>query len=154
MSINKLHNNRDVLAGLFFLALGAIGFVVALSYPFGTLREMGPGFFPCVLGMVLVAFGIVTLLRGLRSGIQVDGPWNWVPLLLLSFSLLAFGWLMERAGLIPALVALIVLSALAGKEFRWGEVVILTGILCLMALAIFVWGLGLPYALFSFKFGG
>lgn len=149
----KFHHNRDALAGLLFMALGAIGFVVALSYPFGSLEEMGPGFFPRVLGVILIGFGIVTLIKGLRSGEQVEGAWAWLPLLLLSVALIAFGWLMEHFGLLPALVFLIVTSALAGKEFRWKETAVLTVVLCLMALAIFVWGLGLPYSLFSFEPG-
>lgn len=149
----KFHTNRDALAGLLFMALGTIGFVVALSYPFGSLQEMGPGFFPRVLGLILIGFGIVTLLKGLRSGEQVDGSWSWLPLVLLAVALVAFGWLMEHFGLLPALVVLIVTSARAGKEFRWKEAVVLTVVLCLMAVAIFVWGLGLPYSLFSFELG-
>lgn len=149
----NFHNNRDALAGLLFMALGAIGFVVALSYPFGSLQEMGPGFFPRILGVMLVGFGIATLIKGLRSGEQVEGAWSWLPLLLLAASLIAFGWLMERFGLLPALVVLIVTSARAGKEFRWKEVVVLTVVLCVMAVAIFVWGLGLPYSLLSFELG-
>lgn len=149
----KLHHNRDALAGLLFMALGAIGFVVALSYPFGSLQEMGPGFFPRVLGVILIGFGIVTLVKGLRSGEPVEGTWAWLPLLLLAVSLIAFGWLMERFGLLPALVVLIVTSARAGKEFRWKETAVLTVVLCLMAVAIFVWGLGLPYSLFSLDAG-
>lgn len=148
-----LHNNRDVLAGLFFMALGAAGFLVALSYPFGNLQEMGPGFFPRVLGVILVSFGIIIFIKGLRSGIQVEGAWGWIPLLMLAAALVAFGWLMAHFGLIPALVALIITSACASKEFRWGETLVLTAVLCLMALAIFVWGLGLPYSLFSFDIG-
>ncbi len=149
----EFHNNRDVLAGLLFIALGVMGFVVALSYPFGSLQEMGPGFFPRVLGVVLVGFGLVTIVRGWRSGERVEGAWSWWPLLLLVVALVAFGWLMERAGLIPALVVLVVTSALAGKEFRWGETLVLTVVLCLLALAIFVWGLGLPYSLFLLDLG-
>ncbi len=168
----EFQNNRDVLAGLLFIALGAMGFVVALSYPFGSLQEMGPGFFPRVLGVVLIGFGLVTLFRGIRSGERVEGVWTFWPLLLLVVALVAFGWLierlglipalvalvafgwlMERAGLIPALVVLVVTSALAGKEFRWGETLVLTVVLCLLALAIFVWGLGLPYSLFLLDLG-
>ncbi len=147
-------NNRDALAGLFFMALGALGFGVALSYPFGNLQEMGPGFFPRVLGLVLIGLGLVTLIRGLRDGRRVEGTWAVIPLALLSLSLVAFGWLMDHVGLIPALLALVVTSARAGQPFRWRDTWVLSAVLCLMAVAIFVWGLGLPYALFSFDWGG
>lgn len=148
-----LTSNRDVLAGLLFIVIGAGGFLIARSYPFGTLQEMGPGFFPRVLGVVLMAFGAITLLRGLKSGEEVQGAWGWRSLAALCAALVAFGWLMERLGLVPAVLVLVVTSAWAGREFRWIEVLILAVILCLMALAIFVWGLGLPYPLFQFEIG-
>mgnify|MGYP003439198606 CR=1 FL=1 len=50
----SLASNRDFLAGLMFIAIGAGGFYVALSYPFGNVQQMGPGFFPRVLGAILV----------------------------------------------------------------------------------------------------
>lgn len=148
-----LVDNRDFLAGALFLAIGGCGLFVAMSYSFGSLQDMGPGFFPRVLGVILMGFGVVTAVRGLISGDRVDGPWGWWPLLMLSLSLLAFGWLMEHLGLVPAMLVLVVTSALAGKEFRWREVAVLAVVLCLMALAIFVWGLGLPYEMFTLDIG-
>jgi len=148
-----LLGNRDFLAGLLFVAVGAGGFFVALSYPFGSLQQMGPGFFPRARGVILVAFGAVTILRGLRSGVRVEGGWGWFPLAMLTASIVAFGWLMEHVGMIPSLVVLVVASAYAGKEFRWGEALLLSGVMCLIATAIFIWGLGLPYPLFAFEFG-
>ena len=148
-----LLDNRDFLAGALFFAIGAGGFGIALAYPFGTVQQMGPGFFPRVLGVILAAFGIVTMARGLRSGERVEGSWGWFPLAMLTVSIVAFGWLMERVGLVPSLAVLVVASAFAGREFRWREVVVLAGVLCLLAVAIFIWGLGLPYPLFAFEFG-
>lgn len=148
-----LLNNRDVLAGALFVALGGLGLGVALAYPFGSTSQMGPGYFPRVLGAALMALGAVTLVRGLRKGVPVAGAWGWAPLATLVAALIAFGWLMERTGLLPALAALVITSAWAGKEFRWAEVLLLTVAMCLLALAIFVWGLGLPYPLLAFDFG-
>jgi hypothetical protein len=149
-----LLNNRDVLAGTLFVAIGACGLYAAMAYPFGSLQDMGPGFFPRALGVILMGFGVVTAIRGWISGHPVEGRWGWWPLLMLSLSLLAFGWLMEHLGLIPAMLVLVVTSAMAGKEFRWSEVAVLAVVLCLLALAIFVWGLGLPYELFKLDLGG
>ncbi|MCP5149719.1 MAG: tripartite tricarboxylate transporter TctB family protein [Ectothiorhodospiraceae bacterium] len=140
--------SKDVLAGLLFLFVGGIAFYTALDYSFGTVARMGPGFFPRVLAVVLMLFGLVTLARGLVSRDPVHGRWGWAPLALLVVAITAFGYLMERAGMIPALVVLFVTSAWAGHEFRMREVVVLTAVMCLMATAVFVWGLGLPYRLF------
>jgi phosphoglycerol transferase MdoB-like AlkP superfamily enzyme len=145
-----LQQNRDFLAGMLFLLIGGIGFYMALSYPFGTLEKMGPGYFPRVLSGVLIAFGIVTLVRGLKSGEKVQGSWGWLPLAMLTASLLAFGFLMEHVGLIPALVVMLFTSAYAGKEAKFLEILALTVIMCIAATAIFIWGLKLPYPLFVF----
>ena len=143
-----LQQNRDFLAGMLFLLIGGIAFYVALSYPFGTLQRMGPGYFPRVLSGILIAFGLVTLVRGLRSGERVQGTWGWFPLLMLTIALLAFGFLMEHVGLIPALVVMLFTAAYAGKEARLLEVLGLTVLLCIAATAIFIWGLKLPFPLF------
>jgi hypothetical protein len=145
--------NRDFLAGLLFIALGAGGFAVALSYPYGSVQHMGPGFFPRSLGVILAGFGVVTMIRGLRSGEPVRGAWGWFPLAMLSIAMIAFGWLMEHVGMVPSLVVLVVASAWAGREFRWGEAALLAVAMSLLAVAIFTWGLGLPYDLFAFEFG-
>lgn len=145
--------NRDFLAGLLFLAIGAGGFALALSYPYGSVQQMGPGFFPRSLGVILAGFGVVTMIRGLRSGERVQGEWGWFPLAALSASMVAFGWLMEHVGLVPSVAVLTMTSAYAGREFRWGEAALLAVAMSLIAVAIFIWGLGLPYELFAFDFG-
>ena len=73
------------------------GFAIALGYKFGTTIDMGPGYFPRILSLVLIGFGIVTFVKGLRNCMPVEGGWAWLPLLLLSASLLLFGFLIERA---------------------------------------------------------
>jgi hypothetical protein len=59
-----------------------------------------------------------------------------------------FGWLMDRIGMIPSLVVLFFVSALAGHEFKFKEVIILSVVMILFAWAVFIYGLGLPYRLF------
>jgi putative tricarboxylic transport membrane protein len=144
-----LAQNKDFLAGLLFIFIGGIGLYVGMGYAFGSFDRMGPGFFPRILSVTLIGFGVVTMVRGLRSKTRVAGKWGWIPLGLLTAALVAFGWLMEHVGMIPALVALFFLSSYAGHEFKVKEVAILTVVMCAFATAVFVWGLGLPYALFG-----
>jgi len=144
----KLSNNKDFLAGLLMICIGAIGFYMALSYQFGSSLRMGPGYFPRVLGGILITFGLYVAIRGLRTGEKVEGIWGWKPLALICASLVVFGWLMDRVGMIPSLVVLFLISALAGHEFKLKEVVILTIVMILFAYGVFIHGLGLPYRLF------
>ena len=66
---------------------------------------------------------------------------------MLPLALALFGFLMDRAGFVPALVVLIFGSAAAGSEFKLVEIVALTVVLTALSVAVFVWGLGLPYPL-------
>lgn len=144
----KLRNNVDFLAGLLMIGIGAIAFYMALDYPFGSALRMGPGYFPRVLAGIFIAFGIYVGLRGLHTGEKVAGVWGWKALALITVSFWAFGWLMDRVGLIPSLVVLFFVSALAGHEFKLKEVIILSTVMILFAYGVFIYGLGLPYRLF------
>ncbi|MBI1964819.1 MAG: tripartite tricarboxylate transporter TctB family protein [Betaproteobacteria bacterium] len=144
----QLWDNKDFLAGLLMIGIGAIAFFMALDYPFGSALRMGPGYFPRVLAGILIVFGVYVGWRGLRAAEQVEGVWGWKALAFITVSLWVFGWLMDRVGLIPSLVVLFFVSALAGHEFKIKEVIILATVMILFAWAVFIYGLGLPYRLF------
>lgn len=146
----RLHQNADVLAGLLFLTIGGIAMYVGKDFPLGTAVRMGPGYFPRVLSLILIAFGVFVLLRGLRKGgPDVPGRWGWRPLFFVTLSIIAFGYLMPIAGMVPALVVMFFIAAFGGHEFKFLEVLILSVLLSALAAAVFVYGLGLPYSLFG-----
>jgi hypothetical protein len=140
--------HQDVWAGLLLIGTGAAALVLARGYPAGTVLRMGPGYFPRVLGGILVLFGLYVAITGLRRGGGIPGGWSPRALVVLPLAMVLFGLLVERAGFVPALVVLVVGSAAAGREFRLGEVVLLTAVLTALSVAVFAWGLGLPYPLF------
>lgn len=147
----KSISNQDAIAGLIFIVLGAIGLVIALRYSFGAAVEMGPGYFPRVLSIILIVFGAIIFVRGLRSGVRVEGIWAWLPLVFITLSIVLFGAAIERFGLVPAVVLLVAASAYAGHEFKLREVSLLALIMAVFATAVFVWGLRLPYPLFAWN---
>ena len=142
-----LSSNKDFWAGIMFAGTGAGAMFVARHYPFGTSLHMGPGYFPMVLGGILIAFGMYVMLRGLRKNEKIQGNWSIRALVILPLSIVIFGVLMELAGFIPALAALVFISAASGREFRFVEVLLLTLFLGALSVALFIWGLGLPYPL-------
>ncbi len=139
--------NRVVWAGLTFLATGVAAMLVARAYPAGTALRMGPGYFPRVLAGILILFGLHAVWRGLRRPERIEGAWSPRALIVLPLAMVLFGVLMEHAGFVPAIAALVLGSAAAGRQFRLLEVLLLTGFLTAISVAIFVWGLGLPYPL-------
>ena len=143
----KLPDSKDFWSGIMLIAIGGVAVFIARDYPFGTALRMGAGFFPVVLGMALVLFGLYFAIRGLRASAKIEGNWSPRALVVLPLAFVAFGILMEYAGFVPAMVALIVGSAVAGTEFRIGEVLVLSVLLTVMCVALFIWALGLPYPL-------
>ena len=142
-------DNKDFWAGVVLIAIGALAVVLARDYPLGTVLRMGPGYFPTLLGGLIVLAGIYVLVKGLRASDKIEAGWSLRALIVLPLSLALFGVLMDRAGLVPALAALIFGSAAAGSEFRLVEIAALTVVLTALSAAVFVWGLGLPYPLFA-----
>jgi hypothetical protein len=142
-----LRDNKDFLAGLLFIAIGVIAVAVARGYPMGNAMRMGPAWFPTVLGGILVLLGAWVTARGIRSGEKVKGEWGWKPLLMIALAILLFGFLMSRLGLVPALVAVFLVSAAGGREFRLKEVLVLTALMSAFAVVVLLYVLKMPYPL-------
>src|ERR1044072_3893514 len=101
-----------------FMAFGILAAVVARNYPMGSALRMGPGYFPTYLGGIMIVIGAVMTGRGYRVEGEGIGRWGWRPLLWLSAAFAGFGLLIERAGFVLALLALIIASSLAGRDTR------------------------------------
>ena len=149
MQLDIIRNNRDVWAGAMLISTGAVSVIVARDYPFGTSLRMGPGYFPSVLGGMLVLFGIYLVASGLKSNEKIEGGWSLRALIILPLSLVLFGLLMEYAGFVPALMVLVVGSSAAGSEFKLVEALALAAGITIFAVGLFIYGLGLPYPLFA-----
>ncbi len=143
----RVRNWKDLYSGLIFVFFGAAFFIVARNYPMGTALRMGPSYFPTILGGLLAILGVIIALRSLAVTGEPISPIGFRPLLLILAAVLLYGFLLDRFGLIAATVALIFVSALAGHEFRFKEVLILTVILVALSVGAFVYGLGLPFPL-------
>ena len=146
---SDLRNNRDFLAGLLFIAIGVVAVVVARDYTMGNAMRMGPAYFPTVLGGILILLGAWVTARGIRSGEKVKGEWGWKPLLMIALAILLFGFLMSRLGLLPALVAVFLVSAAGGREFRLKEVLVLTALMSAFTVVVLLYVLKMPYPLIA-----
>jgi len=140
-------NNKDLWAGLMFLAIGLAAMALGRNYRMGSAVLVGPGYFPRLLCWVLIGFGIAIALRGLRRPEAINATWSARAVVLLTVSTVLFGVLIQSAGFVPAQAVLIFGSALAGKKFKPVEAMLLTLVLTALSVAVFIWGLGLPYPL-------
>jgi hypothetical protein len=139
-----LPRSQDFWAGLLFIAFGAVALWVGQDYAFGTSRRMGPGYFPSMLGGLLCVLGLIIAVRGaVRGGAPV--PRGAIRPFLVLVGILAFGMMLQRAGLVLSTLALIVISSAGGNEFKWKEVLVTASVLVGVGLVVFVWGLGLQF---------
>lgn len=147
----KIKSQEDFWAGLMFVGFGILAIVVSRNYPMGSALRMGPGYFPTYLGAIMIVIGAIMTGRAFRIAGEGIGPWGWRPLLWLSAAFAAFGLLIEEAGFVLALLALIIASSLAGRDTRPLELVVLIVVLIAGSVGLFIYGLELPYSLFPWS---
>jgi hypothetical protein len=143
----KVKSPKDFWAGLMFVAFGLFFLAVSRSYKMGTAMRMGPAYFPALLGGILAAIGAVVVAQSLVVRGEKVPPLFFRPLFIVMLSLTLFGYLIQPIGLVLALIVLIVVSASAGHEFKFKEVLILAVVATFFSVLIFVKVLGLPYPL-------
>lgn len=152
----KIKSEKDFWSGLMFVAVG-VGFAWgAMEYSFGSSARPGPAYFPFGLGLMLAVLGALVLLKALtlevEGGDRVGGI-AWKPLLIIVGSVVMFGLLLPRLGMFVALPLLVIVSAFAGDEFHWGEVIANAVVLTAGSWFIFIWGLNLTIPLLPWFMG-
>jgi hypothetical protein len=139
----KIARPKDFYAGLLFVGFGFAAIVLGSSYPLGTAARMGPGYFPRLLGILLIALGAALSLVALRGqGPPLPG-WKWRPISIVLLSVVAFGLVLTHAGLVLSTIGLIVVASIASREFRFRESLISAVLLAALSVGVFVIGLKL-----------
>ena len=138
-----IRHPKDFFAGLLFVAFGIGAIVKGSEYALGTAARMGPGYFPRILGILLIVLGLVLALRALR----ISGPpipaFKWRPLVIVLGSVAIFGIIVNSVGVVLSTIFLIVAASAASHEFRLRESLISGAILAALAVGVFIIGLKL-----------
>src|SRR4051812_41312937 len=116
-----IRNQKDFTAGLLYICTGAAFAAGATFYKMGSADRMGPAYFPFWLGLLLAVIGVVVLSGSLRArSAPVSLPkFDWKVLAWILGSVAVFGALLDWAGLVISLVALVIVSSVASHEFKW-----------------------------------
>ena len=139
----RIRHPKDFCAGLIFIAFGLVAIVVGSQYNLGTAARMGPGYFPRLLGILLIVLGSALALRALRLKGPPLASWKWKPTVIVLGSVVLFGLIVTRVGLVLSTIVLIVLSSAASHEFRFKEASVSAILLAALAVGVFVIGLKL-----------
>jgi hypothetical protein len=143
---------KDFWSGVLFIAVGLFAVIYAgASYNLGTASRMGPGYFPRILGLLLIVLGGILTLRSFRIAGPKVPRWHWRPTLVVLGSVVLFGLLVEKLGLALSTVMLIVLASAASHEFRPRESFVVGVFLATLAVGVFVIGLKLQLPIWPFQ---
>jgi putative tricarboxylic transport membrane protein len=137
-------NNNAFYSGLLLVAVAALALLYIRTLAIGTVLEMGPGYFPLGLALVLLVMGLCLVAKGLLTSEKPVGSFHLRPLFFILLSFVAFGVLVERAGLILAILAQVAIAHFASVEIEWRQSIITGIILAAASAVIFVWLLKIP----------
>ena len=138
-----IRSPKDFWAGVLFVSLGIAAIVISDNYKLGTAARMGPGYFPLILGILLIVLGAIITLRGVRINGEAIPAWKWRPLLVVSGSVVMFGAIVPTLGVLISTVLLIVAASAASHEFRPKEALIIGVGLAVLSVGVFIIGLKL-----------
>jgi hypothetical protein len=133
--VNRFARNRDYYAGALVALIGAGAIAEGQSYGFGSLGDVGPGFFPVLLGVGLVAMGALmaaTSGRGADSDASAAAP-DRRGTVAIVLAVALFIALADTAGLAPATIACVFAGALGTRTTTWRQA-------ALLALGVTVFG--------------
>lgn len=152
----RFAQRRDYYAGALIMILGAGAAIVGSQYKIGTLTQMGPGFFPTVLGIILALIGVAiagsaaygTAPEGQGHEAATTAPdWRGWACIVAGAGL--FIGLASHGGLVPATMACVFVAALGDRTNSWKEALLLAIGITIFGCLLFSWLLRIQIPLFG-----
>jgi putative tricarboxylic transport membrane protein len=137
---------KNVLAGLMFIAIAALGLWLSRDYPIGTALRMGTGYVPRLLCWILMGLGAAILVQGLREKDAPPERTSWrqlMPIVVVTTSLIAFAFAIEQLGLVLSILLLVGIGTIAARDIKIWELLLAAVVLIALSYAIFILGLSL-----------
>lgn len=148
--MKRLHS--DLVTGVLLTAVGIfIASYAASHYAIGSLRDMGPGYFPFVLAALLAVSGfVITVSALLNSGSLQQVARTFEPRSFLStiVAVTSFAALVYPLGLLLATILLAMISLVAVKGMTFGRMALVAIGLALFSWLVFKVGLKMPIPIF------
>jgi hypothetical protein len=109
-------NDRNLIRGLFLLAISLAFGLQSLRYPIGELSRPGPGFFPLLIASLLFLIGVATTIRS-HYVEKVKLDFNFKNIALIMASLGGFAVLSQHVNMIVGITFMVFCSAFAGRIY-------------------------------------
>jgi hypothetical protein len=130
---------KDILAGAIFIAFGLAFAIGALAYDIGSPFNMGPGYVPLALGLVLMGLGGLITIKGfIAGGGDPIGDVDWRAVIMITASLLFFGITVRGLGVVVSLFIATLMAALARSATGIREALLIAAGLTALSILIFI----------------
>ena len=111
-----IRHPKDFWSGVIFVAIGVFVILWGLRYSLGTAARMGPGYFPRILGILMILLGAILALRALRLRGEPIPKWKWRPTIVVLGSVVLFGAIVQSVGVALSTVILILVASADRKS--------------------------------------
>jgi hypothetical protein len=106
-------NDRNLVRGLFLIAISLAFGLQSLRYPIGEFSRAGPGLFPLMVSCLLFLIGLITLVRS-RFVERVHLEFNMKNIAIVLASLCGFAVISEYLNMIVGIVFMVFCASFAG----------------------------------------
>ena len=139
---------RAVSGGVLLVA-GLIMLFFAWGYPTGSLHQMGAGFIPQTIGILMSCLAVAIIIIDLWAPeLEQGGAMHWRGLIFIAAAIIIFAVLVDVAGLVPSMFLAVAVSMFADDQARPLSVLIYTVIATFLCWLLFLVGLELPISAF------
>jgi predicted MFS family arabinose efflux permease len=150
MFSRRIRNPRELVTGILFALIGVAAAMQARTYTIGSATDMGPGFFPETLALLLMALGMGIVLRSImKNGTEKPTePRSLIPILLIICGVAGFALTIESLGLAPAIVVLLGFACFQSTLSRPREVLLAVCVLEALSIGLFIYAFKMPLNIF------
>ena len=148
-TIMRTINRADFSAGILFIIFAAIFGLKALGLEMGTTLRMGPGYFPMVLAVVLLALGLAIVIGSLGSVGEAVCNYAWRGMVFILAAPVFFGLTVRGLGFVPSIFLTTLIAALAGLKMKPLYALGLALGVTIFCTLVFSYALGLPFRRFG-----
>lgn len=139
----------EAVCGAIFMGLGVFFALQSYGLEIGTAFRMGPGYFPLVLAIILILLGGVIFLRATRPAGGGIGAIAWRGIFFIVPAPIFFGFTVRGLGFVPALFFSALIASFASHKMSPLMAVVLSAAITVFSVAVFNYGLGLPFQRFG-----
>jgi len=106
-------NDRNLIRGLFLMAISLAFGLQAMRYPVGEFSRAGPGLFPLMVSGLLLLIGVITVVRS-RFVEHHHIEFNFKNIAIILGSLCTFAVISEHVNMIAGIACMVFVASFAG----------------------------------------